>query len=199
METSIVFPTDPEMNMERDCSGVRPFSIGNSSTRRQRRVFAIVATDSEGAIGRGGEIPWRLPEDLRHFKELTMGHPVIMGRKTWESLPRRPLPGRRNIVLTRDPHFSADGAERAASPEHAVSLCAPDEVPFFIGGGEIYRQSIHLFTDIELTEVKTTSPGADTFFPKLSEKEWVVAGDSGTIVSEGGLQFRYISYRRKDS
>ncbi|MDE6028560.1 MAG: dihydrofolate reductase, partial [Muribaculaceae bacterium] len=96
METSILFPSDPDKISEKDIWQLHPFSTFNSRTSRLKELWAIVATNLSGAIGRKGNLPWHLPEDLRHFKELTMGHPVIMGRKTWESLPKRPLPGRLN-------------------------------------------------------------------------------------------------------
>src|SRR5512145_2509488 len=99
------------------------------------RVFLVAAVAANGVIGAEGRLPWRLPEDLRHFKALTLGHPVIMGRKTWESLGQ-PLPGRENIVVTRSAGYQAPGAHVAASLEAALALCAGEPVAFVIGGEE---------------------------------------------------------------
>ena len=109
-------------------------------------IIAVVGNDN--AIGRRGDLLWHLSEDLRHFKALTMGHPVIMGRKTWESLPKRPLPKRRNIVVTRNPEFVAEGAEVVSSLQEAFDLTV-NENPFVMGGGEIYNQSLP-FADAQI-------------------------------------------------
>ena len=141
-------------------------------------LIAVVARN--GAIGRDNELLWHLPEDLRHFRETTRGKAVIMGRRTWESLPEafRPLPGRRNVVLTRDRAFVAGGAIvvhsladalAAAAPEAATSA-AQDEV-FVIGGAELYRQALPLAQRLYLTEVAADADG-DAFFPALDPSEW---------------------------
>jgi dihydrofolate reductase len=124
-------------------------------------ITLVVAAARNGAIGRNGAIPWRLPEDLKRFKALTLGHAVVMGRKTWESLParNRPLPGRRNIVVTRDAGWRADGAETASLE---VALQGAGDI-FVIGGGEIYRAALPLADRIELTEVQGDFEG-DAFF-----------------------------------
>lgn len=197
MEHSIVFPSDAESGIDRGSSEIRPFSIYNSVTGRHRRVAAIVAAGNNGAIGRDGELPWHIAEDMRRFKSLTMGHPVIMGRRTWESLPKRPLPGRRNIVVSRNPDFRAEGAETAPSVEAAIALCAADEIPFIIGGGEIYAAAFPLLTEILMTRVDTSVEDADTFFPTVSTEEWSLSEESEPMVSANGLPFRFLKYLRK--
>lgn len=197
MEHSIIFPSDPERGIDRGSAEIRPFSIYNSSTGRRRRVAAIVAAGSNGAIGRRGDLPWHIAEDMRRFKSLTMGHPVIMGRRTWESLPKRPLPGRRNIVVSRNPDFLAEGAETAPSVEAAIALCAADEIPFIIGGGEIYAAAFPLLTEILMTRVDTSVEDADTFFPTVTTDEWSLSEESEPMVSAKSLPFRFLKYLRK--
>lgn len=197
MEHSIVFPSDAESGIDRGSSEIRPFSIYNSVTGRHRRVAAIVAAGNNGAIGRDGDLPWHIAEDMRRFKSLTMGHPVIMGRRTWESLPKRPLPGRRNIVVSRNPDFRAEGAETAPSVEAAIALCAADEIPFIIGGGEIYAAAFPLLTEILMTRVDTSVEDADTFFPTVTTDEWSLSEESEPMVSANGLPFRFLKYLRK--
>ncbi|MCV7193440.1 dihydrofolate reductase [Mycolicibacterium brumae] len=146
-----------------------------------------------GVIGRDGDIPWRLPEDLAHFKELTVGHTVVMGRRTWESLPAsvRPLPGRRNVVLTRAPDYRADGAEVLTSLADAL-----DDDAWVMGGAEIYRLALPLATRCEVTEVDLDLPAraGDALAPRLDESWTCVAGD--WRCSAAGLRHRFLSYRR---
>lgn len=196
METSILFPSDPEKNAEQDSLSIRPFGTFNSTTSRRRPAAAIVATSLDLAIGKDGGIPWRLPEDMAHFKATTMGHPVIMGRKTWESLPKRPLPGRLNIVVTRNPEYKAEGAETAPTPGEALNLCSPGEKPFFIGGGEIYRQALPLCSEVIVTEVGITVEDADTRFPDLDPNEWKITQESEELVSKNGTSYRFVTYSR---
>jgi dihydrofolate reductase len=127
--------------------------------------FLVVAAARNGTIGAGGKLPWHIPADLKRFKALTMGKPMIMGRKTFESLPGL-LPGRRHIVLTRDPAWSAAGAELAASFDAAVALAGTDAA--VIGGAEIFALALPGAGRIELTEVHAEVPG-DTFLPPLGE------------------------------
>lgn len=137
------------------------------------QIALVVAVSRNGVIGREGGLPWRLSSDLRRFKEITMGKPIIMGRKTWEGLPRRPLPGRTNIVITRQGGFEAAGAKVAATAEEALSLVRaenPVEIAV-IGGGEIYRQFLPLADRVYLSEVDVEVEG-DTRFPALPPDEW---------------------------
>lgn len=136
MEISTVYPFEKDIPDMRDLGSTRPFSTYNSRDSRLRPVNAIVAMGRDRSIGINGDVPWHIREDLRHFKALTSGHPVIMGRATWESLPKRPLPGRLNIVVTRNPDYVAEGAQTAPSIEAALQLCPVGDVPFIIGGGQ---------------------------------------------------------------
>ncbi len=133
-------------------------------------VTLVVAMDLRGVIGRAGGLPWRLPDDLKRFKALTLGKTVIMGRKTFESIGR-PLPQRRNIVVTRDPRFAAPGIEVAASLEAALALCRQEPEVMVIGGAEIYRAALSLANKIELTRVEAEVDG-DVYFPALDPAEW---------------------------
>lgn len=133
-------------------------------------VTLVVAMDLRGVIGRAGGLPWRLPDDLRRFKALTLGKTVIMGRKTFESIGR-PLPQRRNIVVTRDPRFAAAGIEVAASLEAALALCRQEPEVMVIGGAEIYRAALPSANKIELTRVEAEVDG-DVHFPALDPAEW---------------------------
>ncbi|GAA3984880.1 dihydrofolate reductase [Mucilaginibacter dorajii] len=129
----------------------------------------IVAIAKNNAIGKENKLLWYLPNDLKHFKDVTTGHSVIMGRKTFESVGK-PLPKRRNIVVTRQA-ISIEGCEVVTSIEEALALCADEEEVFIVGGAEIYRQSIPLTDRIYLTKVDQDFDG-DTFFPELNAAEW---------------------------
>jgi dihydrofolate reductase len=134
-------------------------------------ISFVVAVARNGVIGREGGLPWHISSDLKRFKEITMGKPVIMGRKTWDSLPRKPLPGRRNIVITRQADFPAEGAEVVATPEQALNLCAGSPEVAVIGGGEVYRLFWPMVDRLYLTEVDLEVEG-DTHFPALDPAEW---------------------------
>jgi dihydrofolate reductase len=135
-------------------------------------IALVAAVSRDGVIGRDGSLPWHVASDLKRFKEITMGKPVIMGRKTWESLPRKPLPGRRNIVITRQTRYRAEGAEIAASADAALALCGTAAEIAVIGGGEIYRMFWPLADRLYLTEVDIRVEG-DTHFPKVRAEEWI--------------------------
>lgn len=134
-------------------------------------ISFVVAVSRNGVIGRDGGLPWHISSDLKRFKEITMGKPVIMGRKTWESLPRKPLPGRRNIVITRSADYAADGAEVVASADAALALCKDETEVSVIGGGEIYRLFWPVVGRLYLTEVDMEVAG-DTHFPAADPAEW---------------------------
>ena len=138
-------------------------------------ISYVVAVSKNGVIGREGGLPWHISSDLKRFKEITMGKPVVMGRKTWESLPRKPLPGRRNIVITRQKGFAPEGAEVAATPQEALSLCGDAPEVAVIGGGEIYRLFWPLVDRLYLTEVDLEVAG-DTHFPDVLPGEWQEVG-----------------------
>ena len=163
-----------------------------------RRVGLVWAQSTSGVIGRGGDIPWRVPEDLARFKQVTMGHTVVMGRQTWESLPARvrPLPGRRNVVLSRRADFVADGADVAGSLEAALAFSETDPEAWVIGGEQIYLLALPIATRCEVTEVDVELPrdDGDALAPVLDET-WL--GDIGEwLVSRAGLRYRFHSYRR---
>ena len=133
----------------------------------------IAAVARNRAIGKDNQLLWHLPEDMQHFRETTRGKPVVMGRKTWESLPEkfRPLPGRQNIVVSRDPAYKAHGADLAGSLEAALALASGAEEIFVIGGEQLYRAALPLADRLYLTEVELT-PEADAFFPEVNPAVW---------------------------
>ena len=134
------------------------------------RIYLVAAVASNGIIGANGGLPWRLPEDLAHFKRLTLGHPVIMGRRTWESL-KGPLPGRDNIVVTRTPGYEAAGAAVASSLEGALALCWGEPVAFVIGGSRLFAESLPLAAGLVMTEIERDFEG-DTRFPDYDRSRW---------------------------
>lgn len=133
-----------------------------------RKIAFVVAMDKNRAIGRAGALPWHLPDDLKRFRALTLGKTVLMGRKTYQSIGR-PLPKRRNVVLTRDPAFAAEGVEVVHTLEDALKL---DDELMVIGGGEIYTLFLPLATHLHLTLVETVIPDADAFFPPWNQAGW---------------------------
>lgn len=134
-------------------------------------ISYVVAVARNGVIGREGGLPWHISTDLKRFKEITMGKPVVMGRKTWDSLPRKPLPGRRNMVITRQAGFVAEGAEVVSTPAAALALCGDAPEIAVIGGGEVYRLFWPHVDRLYLTEVDLAVEG-DTHFPVVDPAEW---------------------------
>ncbi len=131
----------------------------------------VVAVGDNGAIGKDGNVPWRIPEDLKHFKNVTMGHAIIMGRKTWDEVGK-PLPGRRNLVVTRNADLVLEGAEVFTTLEAAIAAArTTDAEPFVIGGSVLYALAMPLATRIYYTEVHRTVE-ADTFFPPFDRSAW---------------------------
>lgn len=157
----------------------------------------IVAMSENRVIGRDGDLPWRLPEDLKRFKRLTTGHHVIMGRKTFETLSR-PLPNRTNIVITRRQDFAATGDIRIAhSLEEALGLAESDVEPFVLGGGEIYALALPRADRLELTVIHATIPG-DTYFPDYDESEWTLVADDRHEADENHEHpFSFRTYQRE--
>jgi dihydrofolate reductase len=161
------------------------------------RLALIAAVARDGAIGRANELLWNEPQDQKHFRARTMGCPVIMGRKTWESLPARfrPLPGRRNIVVTRNAAYEAPGAELAPGLEAALALVQQADKAFVMGGGELYAAALPLADELVLTEIDAVFPSADTFFPHVDRKAFeVVAHESHR--GGDGTPFAFVTYRR---
>lgn len=163
-------------------------------------VSIIVAVAENGVIGRNGGLPWRLPEDLKWFKARTMGKPMIMGRKTWESFPKRPLPGRTNIIVTRDAAYPAPGGVVATSFDEALELAraeATDEI-MVIGGAELYALALPWAQRIYLTEVAVRTEG-DAFFPSLDRGQWQVRVDAVHPPSATQpIGYSFIILERKD-
>ena len=159
-------------------------------------INLIFARAANGVIGKNGAMPWHLPEDLAHFKRLTLGLPVIMGRKTWDSLPPRfrPLPGRTNVVITRQSGWRDDGALPASSLADALTLCGQAEEVWVIGGAQIYAQAEPLAHRIEVTEIAQNLDG-DAFAPLLGPR-WIEAARE-SHVSSNGLKFRFITYHKQ--
>ena len=157
----------------------------------------IVAIARNGIIGCTNEdgvgaLPWHLPEDLKHFKETTSGHPIIMGRKTWESLGR-PLPNRRNMVITRQRDYRATGAEVFSGLPEALAAVG-DSVAFIIGGAELYRQALPMAATLIITEVGIDADG-DTVFPEINHESWCeISREAHT--SAGGLPYAFVTYQR---
>lgn len=158
----------------------------------------IVAIAADGAIGRGGDQPFYISEDLRHFKSLTTGHPIIMGRKTFQALPKGALPGRRNIVISRDPAFTAPGAEVVPSIEAALALVADVPQAFIIGGATIYALALPLASRLYVTCIDATVPDADTWFPAIDPARWRLADRSVTRLDPKlNIPYRFEEYTRE--
>ncbi|MEP6826472.1 MAG: dihydrofolate reductase [Aestuariivirga sp.] len=134
-------------------------------------IALVYAVSRNGVIGKDGGLPWHVPSDLKHFKAVTLGKPVVMGRKTWESLPKKPLPGRQNIVVTRKPDYSADGADVVNSIEDAIISAGAVSEVCVIGGAELFKEILPRADRIYLTRILADVSG-DTFLPELSRNEW---------------------------
>ncbi|WP_454763289.1 dihydrofolate reductase [Cupriavidus campinensis] len=157
----------------------------------------IVARARNGTIGRDNTLPWRLPEDLQHFKRTTMGAPVIMGRKTWDSIGR-PLPGRRNIVVSRNRELKLEGAEVAASLEDAQRLCVGVEQVFLIGGAQLYAEALPSADRLIVTEIDADVPG-DAFFPEVDRGRWIEISRETHHSEANGFDYAFVTYERPPS
>jgi len=157
------------------------------------RLSLIAAVAANGVIGNGNALPWRLPEDLKHFKALTLGHPVVMGRKTFESIGR-PLPERRNLIVTRNAAYAAPGCETVASLHAALAACRDADEIFVIGGAQIYAEALPLAARLYLTEIQKEFPG-DARFPEIDRREWRETARARHR-SSAGLGFDFVIYDR---
>jgi dihydrofolate reductase len=164
----------------------------SSSEQHRPRISLIVARARNGVIGRDGGLPWKIPGELAHFKRTTMGHPIVMGRKTWESLGR-PLPGRRNIVVTRNAQYTAAGAEVVASLPAALALCADVDEVFVIGGAELYAQALPLAQRAIVTEIDADFDG-DAYFPALDARQWQ---ETARSAGSGEPAHAFVTYARR--
>jgi dihydrofolate reductase len=164
-------------------------------------MISIIAAISENnAIGKDNKLLWHLPEDLRRFKELTTGKVIVMGQKTFESLPIKPLPNRTSLVITDDRKFKHEGVVKSYSIETAVKrakkLAKKGEEIFIIGGGSIYKQFMEIADKLYITEVKLSFEDADTFFPSINKKKWNLTFDSG-LQHRPDIEYRFKEYDRK--
>ena len=158
----------------------------------------IVAIAENYAIGKAGDLLCYLPDDLKHFKALTTGATVVMGKKTFFSLPRRPLPNRRNIVLTRDSSFQYENTEVAHSIEELQKMLTADEKVFIIGGGEVYRQFMPLAEKLHITHIHHTWEDADTFFPEIDTNIWqCIHEEHHSVNDQHAFAFTFATYTRK--
>lgn len=160
-----------------------------------RRLAMIVAASSNDVIGAEGGMPWHLPADLRRFKKLTMGHHIIMGRKTYESIGRL-LPGRTSVIVTRQPSFNVVGARIANSVEEAIQIAKDDDCPFITGGAQIYERALPQITDLYLTRIQIEISG-DTYLPEIDWDEWELVKSQQHLTSTGSeLNCSFEDYRR---
>ena len=180
------------------------------------RIALIAAVGPDGAIGSDNKMPWHMPRDLRFFRRVTSGHSVIMGRKTFEAIGSKPLPKRRNIVVTRNTAFDAGNAHVAHSLEDALALTQGERRVFIIGGGELYRHAMAIADEIYLTHIDDRHPNhrlfplfeSDTFFPEIRESDWIVHRQGRQFVASNklkgkpgaaasGMTMQFVTYKRR--
>lgn len=160
-------------------------------------ISIIVAVSENMGIGKNNELLWHIPDDLKRFKKLTIGKCVIMGKKTWESLPKRPLPGRKNIVLTDDPDELFDSALTAYSVEDALEKSVSEEEIFIIGGGSVYSQFMPLAGRLYITHIHKEAD-ADIFFPRINPETWeVILKEESQTSDDSPLPYTFVIYDRK--
>ncbi len=160
-------------------------------------ISIIVAIAENNAIGKDNKLLWHLSEDLKRFKKLTTGKTVIMGKKTYESLPVRPLPNRRSIVITDIQNEKIDGCEMAYSIENAISKCTPDDENFIIGGGSVYKQFMPIADKFYLTKVHVPFD-ADTFYPEIDFSQWeLIEKTEGIVDEKNPYPHTFLVYKRK--
>ena len=162
-----------------------------------KSIEAIVAIDENGAIGRQGDLLCHLPADMKHFKEVTMGHSIVMGRKTFESFPRRPLPGRQNIVITRNAGWQYPGVTVVHCLEDAIAAAETDTI-FIIGGAQVYEQSLPLVDVLHLTRIHARWASADAFFPAIDIDDWQeVSREHHKSDHKNAYEFDFITLKRR--
>lgn len=160
------------------------------------RISIIVAMAQNRTIGINNTLPWRCPKDLKHFKALTMGHHMIMGRKTFDSIGK-PLPGRTTVIATRNKDLTIEGCIIAHSLEEAIAACAGDEEIFIVGGAELYAQAMPLVDTLYITEIQQNVEG-DAHFPEFDQAEWLeVAREQRSQETPQPLEYHFVTYRRK--
>lgn len=167
-----------------------------NETKSSKEITLIAAASENNALGKDNKLIWHLSEDLKRFKRLTQGHAIIMGRKTFESMPRA-LPNRKNIVLTYNKTYQAQDAWVAHSIEEALSLTDGDNQPFIIGGGEVYNLFLSIADKIELTRVHSTFE-ADAFFPEVDSTQWdLIEEEKHFRSSDQPYDYSYLTYKKK--
>ena len=159
-------------------------------------ISLIVAVSEDWGIGKNNELLWHISEDLKRFKKLTLGKTVLMGKKTWESLPKKPLPGRKNVVITDNPSDTFEGAVTAYSIDDALGKCDTNEEVFVIGGGSIYRQFMTIADRLYITHVHLKAP-ADIYFPEIDRENWIVEHEEQAKDEEKGIPYTYTIYKRR--
>jgi dihydrofolate reductase len=161
-------------------------------------VSIIVVVGKNNEIGKGNQLLCHLPADLKHFKEITLGHTILMGRKTFDSLPKGALPNRRNIVVSRNPGLSLEGAEVYASLDHALIKLIDEEEVFIIGGAQIYAQTLPFADKLYLTKIHSDFPEADVFFPPVHYQEWQeISRETFSSDEKNPYSFSFIEYERR--
>ena len=166
--------------------------------KSKHQICAIVAMGDDFEIGFNGDLIWHIKEDLKRFKSMTMGHPIIMGRKTRESLPKA-LPGRTNIVITRNPNYTAPDSLIAHSLEEAIEIAKKAEGSdkiFIIGGGQIYEEAFPLLDSLEITHVYDSPYDVDTFFPEVTMDDWELTAKTDMFETPDGLRYDFESFSR---
>ncbi|SJZ67093.1 dihydrofolate reductase [Eubacterium coprostanoligenes] len=157
-------------------------------------ISMIAAVGKNLELGKDNDLIWHFKEDMKFFKETTMGHPVIMGRKTFESLPKA-LPGRKNIVISANPEYKADGAEVVTSVEEAIKLAETENTDaFVIGGGRIYNEFLPYADNLYLTEINAESPDADTYFPDFNKSDYIK--EIINFYDVDGIEFYHVIYKK---
>ncbi|MFO8129873.1 MAG: dihydrofolate reductase [Bacteroidales bacterium] len=160
-------------------------------------ITIIVAIAANGAIGINNQLLWHLPEDLKRFKRITTGHAVLMGKNTYLSLPKRPLPNRTNIVISDNPDDHFEGSITVNSVEEAVEKCPHDRESFVIGGGSVYRQFMPIASKLYITKIHQDFK-ADTFFPEISENQWKCIEESKVYTDENNsLKYSFLTYQKR--
>lgn len=160
-------------------------------------ITIIAAAAENNALGKDGDLVWHLPDDFKRFKKLTSGHHIIMGRKTFESLPNL-LPNRTHVVITRQTDYHPEGAHIVHNLDAALDFATSDENIFIIGGGEIYKMAMSRATDLELTRVHGSFPEADTFFPEIDENQWELTEKKAHPRDEKHVfSFDYLTYVKR--
>lgn len=161
------------------------------------KVTFIVAAAENNAIGKGNQMPWHLPNDFKYFKAKTMDHSIIMGRKTFESIGK-PLPGRRNIIISRQPTLNIEDVDVANSLQDVINYCRDEREIFIIGGAEIFNQAMPMADEILLTRVHTNIEGADAFFPELLESDWeLISQEKHNKDDKHQYDYTFEVYKRK--